>query len=162
MAKPPSFPAGTPPPQIVYVQAPAKKGCGCGSFGCVFLVLLLAAGAVAVCVLFGVGLNAFGKDLERNIHRNGPDIMALAHPTATYQTCQFVGGDEDGNYLRLDYDLGYKDNVFTGQTYYLRLQVFLDQGYFYNQQLHHWNWGRDTGPVPPGVALEAIQKLLTE
>ena len=148
-------------PSATQVSAPASRkswGCLTASIGvAVVLVILYVAADQVMGALIG-------QEMEREVHQKGRLIMLAAHPLATYQGCRYIGHDGLGQIsdptVRFDFDLAYKDNVLTQETYQLRFEVFVDRAFFVNRSIHHVEFGRDTGPVPPAMALEAARKLL--
>lgn len=150
--------------QAEYEEHLAKQR---AKLGCLpkLVIALVIVGAIYFAIDFYIS-NAIGHRMSEDIERNGSAIMLLAHPTATYQGCQFINAKDNGSFSNwvgeFEFDLAYRDNLLTSEIYYLRLSVFVDRGFFVNQQIHHLEFGRDTGYAKPMAAAEAVKMLLSQ
>lgn len=108
--------------------------------------------------------NVIGHKMVQTVNQKGPQIMLLAHPTATYQDCQFISAKDNGSLSdwmgQFDFDLSYHDNVVTKELYYMRISIFVDRAFFANHQIHHLQFGRDTGYAKPMAVIDSVKQLL--
>ncbi len=98
------------------------------------------------------------KEGSKSVIARGQQILFVAHPTAKYVDMQFEGYEkQDNNYL-LTFDIEYRGLIFNKNSQFLKLLVTVDK----NGTLKDYNWGRDTGSVPPGTVTQALGSTLTE
>lgn len=141
---------------MLVAQERNKMGCA-GKL----VIAAIVIGIILAAADFVLGI-LVGKRMAERIAAEGTDIMLLAHPTATFRGCEYIDHHTVDFTERFDFDLSYQDNLATGDLYYLRFSVFIDSGFFTNGQIHHAEFGRDTGYAKPAAAIEAIVKMLTK
>lgn len=96
------------------------------------------------------------EDGAKNIVSKGSFIMTVAHPTADYVGAEFQGIEPANDGYMMTFDMQYRDTTVTSNTYWLRLEVLIDE----NGKLKDYHYGRDTGYVAPGALSQAAADIL--
>ena len=129
------------------------------------LAFLIVLAGVAAYLLSSFIITALVDDRFRGtIGHAGQDIINLAHPDAYYYGAKLVNSQVNGNLLQwrgqFDYDLRYQAKG-DPEPQLLRVIVYADQGFYFHQQVHHAQLGRDTGTPPRPETNEKLEKLLS-